>query len=80
MHGVGLWQENEFVKVVLDLNGAPAVAGAPRKAAAGVSIHYEALFGVHTDMFTVNGVTERQIGDKKLEARPDEVVFIYEGF
>ena len=34
-----------------------------------------ASFGVYTDMFTVNGATERRIGDKKVQARPDEVVF-----
>jgi hypothetical protein len=34
-----------------------------------------ASFGVHTDLFTLDGVTERRIGDTKVEARPQEVVF-----
>jgi hypothetical protein len=34
-----------------------------------------ASFGVHHDMFIVNGVTERQIGAKKVEPRSEEVVF-----
>jgi hypothetical protein len=31
--------------------------------------------GVHHDMFIVNGVTERQIGTRKVEARSQEIVF-----
>jgi hypothetical protein len=34
-----------------------------------------ASFGVHTDTFTVNGLNERRIGDKKVEARREDVVF-----
>ncbi len=34
-----------------------------------------ASFGVHTDMFIVGGVTQRPAGDKRVEARPEEVIF-----
>jgi hypothetical protein len=34
-----------------------------------------ASFGVHTDMFVVGGMSQRPTGDKKVEARPEEVVF-----
>ena len=32
-------------------------------------------FGVHTDLFPLGDVTEKRIGDKKVEAYPGDVVF-----
>lgn len=34
-----------------------------------------ASFGIHTDVFTVNGGSETRIGENTVKARPEEVVF-----